>query len=547
VIDVRRPTTAGARSLSAGASLLVCLTGAFACESDANDCTVLATCEAASPSDGGTTNGEAGSGGAGGLGGASGQNAGAGGEAGSDESSGADSGAAGAGGGGERCDPASAPAEDVCVLDDAFGVFVSPDGDDEAGDGSRARPFKTLSAGIVASLERGRRVYACADGGAFDETLDLGALESGLELYGGLACEDFSYTGEKTVVTSTKRQALLEVKDLDGFRAEDFAFVAGNAEAFGASSVGALVANSSGVEFRRVRFEAGRGANGVNPTRPDVSFPPTSSLSGRAAAGESGGDERLCECPGGATSTGGAGGDAATLGQAGQDGLPDWGGGRGGPAEVCDLERTRGANAPMLLPAPGAATWGRLDASGWTPEAGASGASGEAGQGGGGGGAITIATNPPVLAGGGGGGCGGCGGVGGPGGGGGGASIALAVFESSVSIERSELVAADGGNGGEGRMGQLAQLTGGKGGSSAEGCAGGDGGLGASGAAGGGGAGGVSVGVLYEGERPALDLLTAVVLGNPGVPGKGGEKGSNDGVAGVARAVLAISPEATDP
>jgi hypothetical protein len=544
VIDVRRRTSASAGALSAGASLLVCLTGAFACERDANDCTVLATCEPTSPSDGGSASGEAGSGGASGLGGSSGQDAGSGGDAGSDGASGADS---GAGGTGERCDPASAPAEDVCVLDDAFGVFVSPAGDDEDGDGSRARPFKTLSAGIVASRDRGRRVYACADGGAFDETLDLGELESGLELYGGLACADFSYTGEKTVVTSTKRQALLEVKDVDGFRAEDFAFVAGNAEAFGASSVGALVASSSGVEFRRVRLEAGRGANGVNPTRPDVSFPPASSLSGRAAAGENGGDERVCECPGGGISTGGAGGDAETTAQAGEEGLPDWGGGLGGLAEVCDLERARGANAPALPPAPGAAAWGRLDTSGWTPEAGVSGARGEPGQGGGGGGAITTGTNPSVLAGGGGGGCGGCGGVGGPGGGGGGGSIALAVFESSVDIERSELVAADGGNGGEGRMGQLAQLTGGKGGSSVDGCAGGDGGLGASGAAGGGGAGGVSIGVLYLGERPALDLLTAVVLGNPGVPGKGGEKGSNDGVAGVARAVLALSPEATDP
>ncbi len=544
---VRGETRAGHRVLSVGASLFVGLAGAFACDSETDDCAVLATCASPPASDGGSASGEAGSGdGTAGLGGAGGEAGRESGEAGSDGRAGAAFG--GAGGDGERCDPSSTPAEDACVLDDALGVFVSRKGNDERGDGSRARPFKTLAAGILAALERGGRVYACSSEGAYPEPLALDEQANGLELYGGLSCDDFSYTGEPTVVTSTGRPAALEVEGLDGFRAEDFAFVAGDAKDFGSSSVGALIVSSSDVEFRRVRFEAGRGAEGVNPSRSDVSYPPVSSLAGRNAAGENGGGERVCECPGGATSTGGAGGDAEMFGQAGEDGLPDLGAGDGGTAEVCDRERQHGANAPALPPAPGAASVGKLDASGWKPQAGSSGVAGEPGQGGGGGGAITLNTNPSALAGGGGGGCGGCGGVGGPGGGGGGGSIALAVFESSVRVEHSELVAADGGAGGAGRMGQTAQAASGVGGSSENGCPGGDGGFGSSGAAGGGGAGGVSVGLLFAGERPALDLLTSVAVGEPGAPGRGGAGAENAGIPGLARAVLELpATAATDP
>lgn len=530
----RLATWTPSRSLRAGATLLVCFASAFACESEADDCAVLATCEAISPNDGGSANSE------GGAAGSAQATSGAG-ETGSAGASGA-SGEGGAGGERPECDPSAPPSEDACVLDEALGVFVSPEGDDDEGDGSRSAPFKTLSAGILAAADRGRRVYACTDAGAYEETLALDEGANGIELFGGLSCEDFSYTGEKAVVTPPGVHTALVVAGVDGVRVEDFTFVAADAGAsdFGVSSIGAFVTGSSDVKFRRVRLQAGRGGKGKIPERDDARYPATSTLAGRNASGPDAGGEKVCECQGSGTTIGGAGGDAYTLGQAGEDGFPDHGGGEGGRAEVCDLEAARGADAPALPPAPGAAILGELTADGWIPRNGASGEPGQPGQGGGGGGAITVSTNPPVLSGGGGGGCGGCGGVGGPGGGGGGGSIALASFESSITIEASELVATDAGHGGNGRMGQAAQIGRGEGGESQAGCRGGQGGFGAAGAAGGGGAGGISAGVLFRGERPRIDLFTSVALGQPGLKGAGGKNGENDGISGVARAVLEV-------
>ena len=55
------------------------------------------------------------------------------------------------------------------------------------------------------------------------------------------------------------------------------------------------------------------------------------------------------------------------------------------------------------------------------------------------------------------------------------------------------------------------------------------------------------MGVLFRGERPTLDLRTAITFGAAGLAGAGGAE-DNDGVDGVARAILEL-PEAelTDP
>ena len=44
--------------------------------------------------------------------------------------------------------------------------------------------------------------------------------------------------------------------------------------------------------------------------------------------------------------------------------------------------------------------------------------------------------------------------------------------------------------------------------------------------------------MLFLGERPQLDLLTSVALGSHGLKGTGGQNGENDGISGVAKAVL---------
>jgi hypothetical protein len=439
--------------------------------------------------------------------------------------------AAGAGGAVDGCEPSGVPSESECTIHEDFAVFVSPDGSDDDGEGSRTAPFATLERGIAAAIETGRRVYACADGGEYTDAITLDDSANGLEIYGGFSCSDWTYSGTKSVVAPDATLAL-RVLGVERLRIEDMAFIAPDAILPSESSVGALVAASTHVLFRRVRFDAGKGADAAAAVLSEFEFPALNELEGDAADTLIGGETTICECPGDTLTTGGKGGDATGAGQAGSDGLPDFGGGVGGLRGTCDVGSQRGGNAPESKLGPGAKNVGELTADGFTPRAGSNGATGKPGQGGGGG-----ASNG--FGGGGAGGCGSCGGAGGPGGGGGGASIAVAVFESSATLEDCELVTSDAGDGGAGAIGQPGQTEAGLGGNGSAGaCSGGDGGLGAAGGVGGGGAGGIVVAVLFRGAKPpAVDANTSIALGEPGKAGPGAIAGENDGIDGVAAAL----------
>jgi hypothetical protein len=498
---------------------------------------------------GGTASGgSSGSGGSGAISGGGGApTGGLGGEAGDGGSSamggsGGSAGSAGDGGtgGGEPpCDSTASPSEDVCVIDEEYGVFVSPDGDDDAGDGSRANPYATIGKAIEEAAASEKRVYACADGGAFQESVSVDSSADGLEMFGGFACDDWSYSEmAKSRVTSPSTVAL-RVDNVAGLRVEDFEFEAADAAMAGESSVGALVATSTDVLFRRVRLEAGLGANGADGMRQDFTYPAQATLDGNNASGATGALSKPCTCPGGAVSSGGGGGNGQLGGQDGGNGAPDHDGpgGEGGDSAAlgCGLGGAglNGATAPAGPRSLGASTRGMLTAAGWLASAGADGTHGLPGQGGGGG-------SSGATGGGGGGGCGGCGGAGGPGGKGGGASIALVSFESTVRVENTELMAADAGQGGDGVQGQVGQTESGFGGLPGGGsaCQGGIGGLGGRGGAGGGGAGGISVGILWTGDDEPMRTGGMITVGMAGSSGIGGDPGNNDGIAGVAEQVL---------
>lgn len=493
---------------------------------------------------GGTSTG----GGASGEGGAGGESLGSGGSAGGGDggSSGATGGESGAAGGGEiPCDATDTPLEDACVIDEDYGVFVSPSGDDDAGDGSQDNPYETLGKAAEAAAANDKRVYACATSGAYDESLSLGTEASGLELFGGFSCDDWSYSESNRSTVTSPEPLALRIEGVSGLRIEDFGFVAADASGAGSSSLGAFVVDSDDVVFRRVRIEAGSGVDGANAIREDFDYPLQNDLEGSNASGsnqEIGGAVKSFACPDGTTTVGGEGGDSEviSLSQDGQTGFPDHPGtgGEGGDSALsCDMggNGKTGASAPATPSSAGATSTGALTATGWQPAWGTTGANGLPGQGGGGG-------RGSATKGGGGGGAGSCGGAGGPGGMGGGASIALAVFESGVTLENIELVAHDAGSGGNGAVGQPAQTESGFGGNGGGqgACPGGNGGLGAAGGAGGGGAGGLSVGVLWSGTIEPILSDPTVTLGIAGMKGLGGDAGVNDGVEGVAQAVLAV-------
>ncbi|WP_437976411.1 PGRS family protein [Sorangium sp. So ce295] len=467
------------------------------------------------------------------------------------------------------------PSESTSSVSDTCGVFVSASGDD-AGDGTKAEPVKTLSAAIERAADKGGAVYACAE--EFAEAVEVPA---GMGLFGGLDCANgWRWIGEtaKTVVAPDGEWVALKVTRGDGpVRIEDVSMRAADAQAPGASSIAVLVDRSE-VELVRCELVAGNGADGAEGedapsevpaqaspgnagtdacTDLDTSGAPDSMLPGGAQI------ENAC---GGALSIGGGGGagrvnngDAGQIGQSGPFGAAGVGEPPAG-AWSCGGPEPNGTGDGGADGTPGdfgkaASGLGSLSSSGYKGVSGGSGKAGTPGQGGGGGGgakggaAICSGAMPGAGASGGSGGPGGCGRLPGQGGGAGGASIALASVEGKVTLKDCVLKAGNGGKGGAGgdlQPGGLGGLGGvggvGVGGSKAA-CAGGQGGQGGNGGPGGGGLGGPSLAIVYRGEAVKQEGQTML---QPGTPGAGGPGGSNN-VSGNAGAEGTVAAEQEFP
>jgi hypothetical protein len=499
---------------------------------------------------GSTSGGKAGSSGSGSGGKASGGaagsgtsgNAGTAGNTGGGPGDGGESGTgAAAGNGGEggsgdppppECDPSDL--EDGCVP--STGIFVSTSGDDD-NDGTASEPLATISAAVTLAASTGAPIFVC--GGTYAEQVVI--TDDGLEIHGGFACP----SGDAAwIYDSTKRPRIaptttgyaLRVTNVDGLTVTDLEFESADAEQPGESSIAVFVSRSVDVEFTRLGITAGNGMNGVDGTREESNHT-TETLDGNDAGANgdvnAGGAALICTCPDGTMSVGGIGGTGGASPNAGGDGAPDQGAGKGGTVSQC-LAGTGGGNggaATAPSDADGAATLGILAVSGWTPSDGTPGSNGTPGQGGGGGaGAAT--------GGGGGGACGGCGGKGGGAGTGGGASVGLATFRSTVSLRSVTIATGDAGDGGAGIEGEPGQAGGVHGNSSSLACDGGNGGAGADGAAGGGGAGGISVGILSTSDSIITTASTTFGIGMAGDAGAAAMGSTNEGVPGVADETL---------
>jgi hypothetical protein len=418
---------------------------------------------------------------------------------------------------------------DAACLDPASSIFVSAANGDDQADGTKEKPLRTIKAALDKSNASKRRIYVCDGRYAEDVTID--ASKGGVSLFGGVDCAWNAAQVQPIIGASSS--ALTISGAAQTVTIADLAFQAIDAQK--GSSIAAFV-NASHVELKRVRLSAGKGAAGSPGTlAPFATFPSQTDLDGLGATDDAGvkhgGTARTVNCPSGASSKGGAGGDPGFDGQPGEP--LDGGAGEGGSVSDCQKSNKGGSTGNDSVapgPAAGAAKIGELSASGWAPQSGSKGSDGPVGQGGGGGGGYQGA--------GGGGGAGGCGGAGGGGGGGGGGSIALVVYASTLTISESQLFTLGGGDGGAGAAGQPAQTEfGGKGrGNGTAGCDGAPGGHGAAGAEGGGGAGGVSVGILFTGSKPTADQATlgTAQLGSGGKPGQA----TNPGIAGAQQAML---------
>jgi hypothetical protein len=466
------------------------------------------------------------------------------------------------------CDPTKAPHDEPCVIDDAFGIFVSPSGSD-ANPGSKAAPTQTIGHAMDLAKAAGKRVYVCA--GSYPEQLVVGSSRDGVNVYGALDCATWTYgAANRVVVAPAQSGYALEIEDLQtGVTFEDIEFDARNASAGapGASSLGVFVSTSQGISFDRVTMVAGSANDGapggsIGTATNWFGTPPAyAELDGNNAEDAGGAPSQQCTCADQSQTSGGQGGGPMNIPSPGA-GTPqyvDAGAGMGGSNAVSCASGGTGQNggdgrAPTAnVPS---SSLGTCSQNGWLPGAGSPGADGDPGQGGGGGGNGTLSSGS-----GGGGACGGCGGAGGHGGQGGGASIALLSFQSSIALADCTLTAAAAGNGGAGGSGEAGQTGGIMGNGDTRGCAGGAGGAGAGGNGGQGGAGGLSLGIGYVGTPPTIDgavvtqtsTHSGVTIGAVGAGGAGGLRGASatnstgpagalgaSGQPGVAAAVEAV-------
>jgi hypothetical protein len=468
------------------------------------------------------------------------------------------------------CDPTETPKDAACIINDAYGVFVAPPssiggveggveggpgGSDDAGNGTMAQPFATITKALQ-NLNGKSRVFICT--GVYPEGVAIDTSHAA-SLYGGLTCAvgpnglTWRYTGAAAEARPTAEgRAALTISGVSGPLAiEDMGFEAPDtqdqdASGAGLSSIAAWVSNST-VSFSRVVLtagDAGHGGYGTTLVNYDVTAP-------IAPAPVNTTDPLSQVCPPGAMSPpadstrGGEGSLGFPMGSAGSVYPPPMAvtppyDGLGGVSNYGDYAFPGDDGAGGYARSGGIAptSLGSLTTTAWLPSPGGDGAAGTPGQGGGGGGSLPVSSGSTVYYFGGAGGTGGCGGGGGTGGKGGGASVALFSVGSAVTLTTCQLVsnqAGDGGNGGSGGPGQAGSaghvvLYSGNGGA---------GGNGAGGSGGAGGTGGLSAGIVYQGSLPVSDVTTTISLGHgigAGAAGFGGNSGNGagSGADGVA-------------
>ena len=442
--------------------------------------------------------------------------------------------------------PVGGPAK-TDELTDAFGIFVSPRGNDSA-EGSHLRPLATIQAGIEAGKKVGKRVYVCS--GTFHEALTIA---NSISVIGGLDCtnDEWRVGGVRTRIESPTSPAMRAANITSATRIEGLEVLAPDATATSGSSFALIADHSSALVIASSKLVAGNAKNGTDGTD-GIQLANSATADGTPALTTGPCDFDTCTAgPGGWVSTGLVpGGTNLCLGAPGHEAQPGGAGGSGGVygivnevsawyfrpyasnlANVASVgitsrtsavggDGTNGTSAPAL---------GSFSADGYIAARGTAGSDGTNGLGGAGGSGTSpeVDVNPNGVAAqsawrgprGASGGAGGCAGLAGTPGEGGGASIAALLLESAVRFEGSTLVSSKGGDAGRGAMGSL-PTAGGQPNNSAVashptlfGKAGGHGG--AAGTSGN-GSNGPSFGIAYVGAKPDVGGDTTVTAGTGG-------------------------------
>jgi hypothetical protein len=448
-------------------------------------------------------------------------------------------------------------------LASSCGVFVDASGGADDADGGSATPLRSL--GKALEVAAGRPIYVCA---ASDAAVAGATLSGAQDIFGGLECGSWTYSGTPSAVLGPADLPALRVAVGVAVRLEDLQLTAPTAIAQGASSIALL--SEGDVTLARVRLAAGDGAQGQDGEDGGDLVPTPLSMDGLIGSSadtppsESEAGSNECD---GAPLAGGAGGEGGDNDKSNKDGgsgvkgdleIGDSGGAAGDGQVYMDASWQCITGEGMAFPGdagmsgqPGAqgSGLGTLTSTGFTGRDGVDGKKASHGSSGGGGGgsAASGAVSGPHGAGGGGGGAGGCAGKAGRGGGTGGSSLPLVALSGSLKLDGVELAVGTAGHGGKGGKGQLGQEggAGGPGGDNGgtplkDGCGGGPGGRGGHGGDAGGGAGGHAIG-LAQAAEVSVDGTPQVDLGGVEAAkgGKGGDGTETPASAGDDGIVIA--------
>jgi hypothetical protein len=447
------------------------------------------------------------------------------------------------------CDSTKLPTDDACVVNDAFGVFVSSSMGAANAKGTREAPLASLDAGIALAKSLGLRVYACAE--TYAESV---ALADGVNVFGYFDCKS-GWTVDATnhaKVQSPTSPAMTATNIASPTRVEAVDIVSPDFTSSSQSSIALLANASPGLTIKGATIHAGtggKGDDGVDAIQ--------LTDSGTAKNGTNATPKHACTgilCLAG---TGSLGGTNKCSGEAGHDPTPGGTGGSGGQflsnqdssgiywhwypvqnaptsgglpnvatAQVAQGGAVQDYGATGTSGTPGTdgsvgAAFGSVTQAGYVASDGAAATSGAPGQSGGGAGGAGLAlTGDPDLnpasyqldygwgEDGSGGGAGGCPGLAGSAGKGGGASIAILATASPLVLDTVTIESSAGGAAGAAGK-PSAPTTGGSGGAAYKYTkAGGNGGAGGMAGVSGNGGGGPSVGIASHGTAPTISAST---------------------------------------
>jgi hypothetical protein len=419
------------------------------------------------------------------------------------------------------CTPSAAPG----AVDEGCGIFVKAGSD--GGEGSKARPFGTLSEAIEPAVKASKRIYVCT--APLMEKAEV-KVPSGVRIYGGVDCEkEWAYVGSSTKSVLSAPSGMIPLRLVAGkdvTEVHDMHVIAEAASKPSGSSI-AVLADGAKVSFVGAVIEA----RDAMPGADGQAF-------GAAAASGLDGNPGELACSGasvlGAEGPANKCADGDSVGGPGGNGSAAQGGpgGSGQPGDSTSLNGGEGEWGGMMCTPGQSGTSGAAGDSGKAAKesgfinavdgylgvAGTDGKAGKSGQGGGGGGGAKGGKgkdecNNKDLAGGASGGSGasgGCGGLGGKGGGFGGSSIGIVSLGAELTFKSTSIKTGHGGAGGKGGPGQEGGKggVGGPGGAAPDGsllhaaCAGGSGGDGGKGGDGGVGSPGHSIGIAFRLKAP---------------------------------------------